>query len=140
MKQSTMRSPRLNKRPDRLLYSGNMPATPTKGSAFSRCPAFRWQLLHDIWLGANSGASCGVLVKSLKPHLISFESFELSSVLSSSGFFGTTQAVAIVVREETNGPLSLMPKIRPLLSSFFGCGLWEHAARNTAQTQTTAIV
>src|SRR5438094_654260 len=59
-KQSTMRSPRLKRRPDRRLYSGNMPVTPTSGSDFSRCPAFKWQLLHDILLGAKFGTSVGV--------------------------------------------------------------------------------
>src|SRR5215216_7058596 len=47
-KQSVTRSPRLYKRPDRRLYSGNMPATSTSGSDFSRWPAFIWQLVHDI--------------------------------------------------------------------------------------------
>src|SRR5207247_6683784 len=106
-KQSTIRSLRLYKRADRRLYSGNIPATPTRGSDRSRCPAFRWQLLHDILLGANCGASCGVLVKSRNPHLISWESLELSKDLSVSGFFGKYQAVTIFVAEETNGPLSL---------------------------------
>src|SRR5438045_1650374 len=64
-KQSTIRSLRLYKRPDRRLYSGNIPATPTSGSDRSRCPAFRWQLAHAIAPGANSFASAGVFVKSL---------------------------------------------------------------------------
>src|SRR5437867_7477147 len=106
-KQSTIRSFRLYKRPERRLYSGNIPATPTSGSDRSRCPAFRWQLLHDILLGANCGASCGVLVKSRNPHLISCESLELSKDLSVSGFFGKYQAVIMFVAEETNGPLNL---------------------------------
>src|SRR5437016_14217568 len=107
MKQSTMRSARPKRRPARLLGSGNIPAAPTSGSDRSRCPAFRWQLLHDILLGANCGASCGVLVKSRNPHLISWESLELSKDLSVSGFFGKYQAVTMFVAEETNGPLSL---------------------------------
>src|SRR5262249_13025016 len=104
MKQSTMRSPRLNRRPARRLYSGNIPATPSKGRDRSRCPAFKWQLLQDMWLGVNCGASCGVSVKSLKPHLISFDSFELSSVGSAREFLERTKAFAIVARDETKRP------------------------------------
>src|SRR3954463_5723691 len=75
-KQSTMRSPRLYRRPDRRLYSGNIPAIPTRGRERSRCPAFRWQLLHETLLGVNCGVSPGVFVKILKPSLISLESLE----------------------------------------------------------------
>src|SRR5580765_2350938 len=46
-KQSTTRSPREYRRPDRLLYSGNIPATPTSGRERSRWPPFKWQLLQD---------------------------------------------------------------------------------------------
>ena len=103
-KQSTMRSPRLNNRPERLLYSGNIPVTPTSGIDRSRCPPFRWQLLQDILPGVNRAASTGVFVKIRKPSRISFESRESSSVGSVSGFFGNSQAVTIVVREAINGP------------------------------------
>jgi len=47
------------------------------------------------------------LVKSRNPHLISWESLELSKDLSVSGFFGKYQAVIMFVAEETNGPLNL---------------------------------
>src|SRR4051812_26366678 len=104
-KQSTTRSPNEYRRPDRLLYSGNIPATPTSGRERSRWPPFKWQLLQEIFPGTNCGASLGVSVNILKPQRISFESFESSSVESVSGFFGKFQAVAIVVREETRGPL-----------------------------------
>jgi hypothetical protein len=81
-----------------------MPATPTSGSDRSRCPALRWQLLQDIRPGAKAGASAGVLVKSLKPHRMSADSFESSRLLSVSGFFGKSHAVTIVVRAGMSGP------------------------------------
>src|SRR4029077_14601349 len=92
-KQSTMRSPSVYKRPDRLLYSGNMPATPTSGSDRSRCPPFRWQLLQEILLGVNRAASAGVFVKIRNPHRISLDNGDVSNVESVSGFLGTSQAV-----------------------------------------------
>src|SRR5262245_49710056 len=128
-KQSTIRSPRLYRRPERLLYSGNIPATPTSGSESSRWPPFKWQLLQDILLGANRGASPAVFVKIRKPHRISFESFESSSVQAVSGFFGNSQAVTIVVREEMRGPLSVKPK-----TSALGSSLCEQAAEVPAMT------
>src|SRR5262249_11797893 len=135
-KQSTIRSPRLYRRPERLLYSGNIPATPTSGSESSRWPAFKWQLLQDIFPGANRGASCGVFVKIRKPHRISFESFESSSVASVSGFFGISHAVAIVVREEMSGPLSFNPNTTAL-----GSSLCEQAAAIKAmQTRANCAV
>ena len=108
-KQSTMRSPRLKRRPDRRLYSGNMPVTPTSGSDFSRCPAFKWQLLHDILLGAKFGTSVGVFVKILNPQRISFESCEPSNCLSLSGSLGSSQAVTMVVAAGISGPRSGIP-------------------------------
>src|SRR4051812_26565970 len=105
-KQSTMRSPRLYRRPERRLYSGNMPATPTNGRDRSLCPPFRWQLLQDILLGANCGASPGVFVKIRKPQRTCFDKVDWSSAGSVSGFFGKNQAVTIVVRAETRGPLN----------------------------------
>src|SRR5262249_4898859 len=107
-KQSTIRSPRLYKRPERRLYSGNIPTTFTRGSDRSRWPAFKWQLAQETLLGVKRGASAGVLVKIRYPHRMSLESFESSSVRSASGFLGISHAVTIVVREEISGPLSIL--------------------------------
>ena len=41
-----------------------------------------------------------------KPQRISFDSRESSSVLSVSGFFGTSHAVTIAIRAGMSGPLS----------------------------------
>jgi hypothetical protein len=106
-KQSVTRSPRLYMRPDRRLYSGNIPATATSGSDFSRCPAFMWQLLHDIPPGARCGASTGVFVKSLNPLRISCDCRESSSDVSVNGFFGNSHAATIVTFDATSGPFIL---------------------------------
>jgi signal transduction histidine kinase len=98
-----MRSPSVYKRPDRLLYSGNIPATPTSGSDRSRCPPFRWQLLQETLLGVNRAASPGVFVKIRNPHRISLESFDVSSDASVSGLRGKSHAVTIVVRDRGVG-------------------------------------
>jgi hypothetical protein len=121
-KQSTTRSARVNKRPARLLYSGNIPATPTSGSERSRWPPFKWQLLHETLLGVKRAASTGVLVKIRNPHRISADSFESSNVGSVSGFCGTSQAVTIVVVEGISGPLNGTP------DAVVRCGAREHAA------------
>src|SRR5262245_7138450 len=81
-----------------------MPATPTSGSERSRCPPFRWQLLHDTLLGVKRAASPGVFVNRRNPHRISFDSFESSSDGSVSGLRGKSHAVTIVVREEMSAP------------------------------------
>src|SRR4051812_31254662 len=100
-KQSVIRSPRLNRRPDRRLYSGNIAETPTSGSDRSRWPAFRWQLVHDMPPGARCGASAGVFVNSRKPRRISSDSGDLSSEASVSGFLGTSHAATIVTDDAT---------------------------------------
>src|SRR5215813_13300719 len=102
-KQSTIRSASVYRRPARRLYSGNIPATPTSGSDFSRCPPLRWQLLQEIFPGARCGTSPGVFVKILNPHLMSFDSFESSSDGSVNGFRGKSHAVIIVVLAEISG-------------------------------------
>src|SRR5438093_12500167 len=119
-KQSTIRSPSVYKRPERRLYSGNIPATPTSGRDLSRCPPFRWQLLQDTLLGVNLGASPGVLVKIRNPQRISFDSVESSRLESFSGFFGNSHAVTIVVRAGISGPASGTP------DAVLGCGVREH--------------
>src|SRR4029079_9173935 len=107
MKQSTTRSARVYKRPARRLYSGNIAATPTSGSDFSRCPPFRWQLLQDTFPGARCGTSPGVLVKILKPQMMSLDSFESSSEGSVIGLRGNSHAVIIVVVAEISGFFAL---------------------------------
>src|SRR6185436_13309436 len=109
-KHSAIRSPRLNRRPARLLYSGKSPATPTSGSDFSRWPPFIWQLLHDIPPGASRGTSRGVSVKILKPRLISSDSGNgPSAAASASGVFGNSQAVTIVALAAMSGPFIAGP-------------------------------
>ena len=104
-----MRSPRLKRRPERLLYSGNIPVTPTSGSDFSRWPPFMWQLLHDIPPGASRGVSCGVFVKILKPRLISSDSGDVSSEASASGVLGNSHAATIVALAAMSGPFICAP-------------------------------
>ena len=104
-----MRSPRLKRRPARLLYSGNIPVTPTSGSDFSRWPPFMWQWLHDIPPGASRGASRGVFVKILKPRLISSDNGDVSSEASTSGVFGNSQAATIVALAAMSGPFIFAP-------------------------------
>jgi hypothetical protein len=60
--------------------------------------------LQDILLGANCGASCGVLVKMRKPHRIWLDNIDLSSEGSVRGSFGKNHAVTMVVLDETSGP------------------------------------
>src|SRR5439155_25383652 len=108
-KKTVMRSPRLKRRPERRLYSGNSPATPTSGRDFSRWPAFMWQLLHDIPPGASRGASCGVFVKILKPRLTSSDNRYVSSEVSAGGVFGTAIAATIVALAAMSGPFILAP-------------------------------
>jgi hypothetical protein len=60
-------------------------------------------------LGVNGFASTGVLVNSLNPQRMSFDRRESSSVLSVSGFCGTSHAVTIVVRAGISGPTSGTP-------------------------------
>ena len=55
--------------------------------------------------GENCGASRPVFVKIRNPHLMSADRRESSSVESVSGFFGYSQAVTMVVRDEMSGPL-----------------------------------
>ena len=105
-----MRSVRLYSRPDRRLYSGNIPATPTIGSDRSRCPAFKWQLLQVILLCVNWAASAGVFVKMRKPQRMSADNRESSSVRSDSGLRGTSHAVTIVVADGINGPARGTPE------------------------------
>ena len=104
-----MRSPRLKSRPERLLYSGNIPVTPTRGSDFSRWPPFMWQLLHDMPPGASRGVSCGVFVKILKPRLISPASGDVSSEASASGVLGNSHAATIVALAAMSGPFIRVP-------------------------------
>src|SRR4029434_4979761 len=87
---------------------GNRPATSTSGIDFSRWPAFMWQFVHDMPPGARRGASAGVFVNSLNPRRISSESFELSSVLSVSGFRGISQAAFMLIEAAMSGPVILI--------------------------------
>jgi hypothetical protein len=57
-------------------------------------------------LGVNRAASRGVFVKIRNPHRTSAERRDSSNVGSVNGFFGKSQAVTIVVREEMSGPAS----------------------------------
>src|SRR6267142_1843340 len=104
-KQSVIRSPRLYSLPERRLYSGNMPATSTSGIDLSRWPAFMWQLVHAMPPGASRGASAGVLVNRRKPRRISSDNRDVSSVVSSSGFRGNSQAAFIETVAAISGPV-----------------------------------
>jgi len=108
--------------------------TPTSGSDFSRWPPFKWQLLHDIRPGASRGATDGVLVNNLNPRRISSESGDLSSDGSTSGFFGNSHAVTIVVLAAMRGPVIFGP------AAVGGSGAREHAAPvKSARVARTAI-
>jgi hypothetical protein len=62
-------------------------------------------LLHAILPGVNRAASVGVFVNIRKPDRTSFDSHDSSfSAGSVSGFFGSSHAVTIVVRDEINDP------------------------------------
>src|SRR5262249_61303134 len=103
MKQSTTRSARLISRAARLLYSGNMPATPTTGRARSRWPAFRWQFAHETLPPVNRAASRGVSTKMRYPNLICSDSFAQPAIGSLSGSCGICHAVTIVVLAAISG-------------------------------------
>src|SRR6185503_4659610 len=107
-KQSVIRSPRLYSLPERRLYSGNIPATSTRGIDLSRWPAFMWQFVHDMPPGAKRGASAGVFVNSLNPRRISSDSFELSSVLSASGLRGNSQPAFMLIEAAMSEPAILI--------------------------------
>ncbi len=112
-----------------------MPATATSGSERSRCPAFRWQLAHDILLGVNAFASWGVFVKSLYPQRMSFDSFESSSEASVSGFCGTSHAVTIVVEAGINASARRGTPLRVVL-----CGVpWQAAATRPSDDRSCGL-
>src|SRR4030095_690254 len=87
-----------------------------------------WQFVHDMPPGARRGASAGVFVNSLNPRRISSESFELSSVLSVSGFRGISQAAFMLIEAAMSGPVILI-----------GDGGGSSAAGRSHATKTSSV-
>src|SRR6185503_6423004 len=137
-KQSVTRSPRLNSRPERRLYSGKTPAIFTSGIDRSRWPAFMWQLVHAMPPGASRGVSAGVLVNRRKPLRISSDNRDVSSVLSSSGFRGTTQAAFIETVAATSGPV-ICTRVAGTAAGGSGCRAHAPAARATIMTARPTV-
>src|SRR3984893_13346082 len=77
-------------------------------------------------LGVNGFASAGVFVNSLNPQRMSFDRRESSSVLSVSGFCGTSRAVTIVVHAGISGPTRGTP------DNVVGAGVTERPAATTS--------